>query len=78
MGMESVINRMTRLGKSILMYGRAVSVEEMVTEINKVDAAMVQELAKLLFKQKPLSLAAIGSENILTHIYHSFEKNCRV
>ncbi|MDR1616740.1 MAG: insulinase family protein [Syntrophomonadaceae bacterium] len=78
MGMESVINRMTRLGKSILMYGRAVPVEEIVTEINKVDAAMVQDLAHVLFKQKPLSLAAIGNENILTSIHQSFAKNCRV
>lgn len=72
LGLESVINRMTRLGKSILMYGRVVDLEETIARIFSVDEGMVLDLVReMLLVQKP-SLAAIGAAEILPTVEQEF------
>jgi len=77
LSLESVINRMNRLGKSILMYDKVVSPEEIIERILRVDGRMVQDLARELLEVQPLSLAAIGTEEVLAMVHTSFGENWR-
>ena len=77
LSLESVINRMNRLGKSVLMYDKVVTPEEVIEKIMKVNGEKVQELAKELLEQQPLSLAAIGNDEALSLVSASFDKNWR-
>lgn len=77
LSLESVINRMNRLGKSLLMYDQIIRVEEVIEKIMRVDGNMVQELARELLERQQLSLAAIGAENVLPLVSTSFAKNWR-
>ncbi len=74
LGLESVINRMTRLGKSVLMYGKVVDIEEAIARIFAVDKQMVLELARSLMEKQPLSMAAIGSAEILPMVDQEFHR----
>lgn len=74
LGLESVINRMTRLGKAILMYDRVVDLEESIARIFAVDNNMVLELARRLFENQAVSMAAIGSAEILPMVDQEFAR----
>lgn len=65
LGLESVMNRMNRIGKSVLMYDKIISPEEVIDRMYKVDADMVRDFAASLFKPGTLSLAAIGAKDVL-------------
>lgn len=70
MSLESTFNRMARLAKSSLIYGRVPEVDEIVSAIDAVSAEDVQRAACELFQaDKPL-LTVLGpeiklSENVL-------------
>lgn len=74
LGLESVMNRMTRLGKSLLMYDRVVPLEEVMDKIMSVDQAMVGNLAAQLLQPSMVSLAAIGSAEALKCVEEEFRK----
>lgn len=74
MGLESVISRMTRIARSIMMYDEYISPEEIVDRIYKVDATMVQELARELIVNDKISLAAIGNKAILPTVEAEFKR----
>lgn len=59
MSRESTSQRCEQLAQQLLIYGRPLSVEEIVTKIEAVDEARVNALAQSLLKG-PLTLAAIG------------------
>ena len=77
LSLESVVNRMNRLGKSMLMYDKVIPPEEIIACTMQVDGKMVQALAKELLEQQPLSLAAIGTEDVLPLVQASFNANWR-
>lgn len=60
LSLESSDNRMTRLAKSELHFGREVTVEELLDEFRRVTADDVLRVANDLFGDAPLSLALIG------------------
>jgi len=60
LGMESTSNRMCRLAKEELYFGRHFSLEEVLAEIDKVSTKQVKRLANKLFDKKTLSLTALG------------------
>ncbi|MCG3116332.1 MAG: insulinase family protein [Candidatus Manganitrophus sp. SA1] len=60
LSMESTSSRMSKLAKDELYFGRHFSLEEVVREINRVSLDQVQQLAKVLFDSKHLSLTALG------------------
>jgi predicted Zn-dependent peptidase len=60
LGLDSMSTRMTRLGKSILDYGRVVPVAEVVEKVEAVTAVDVRRVAASLFGDGGLAFAAIG------------------
>ncbi|MEQ8173449.1 MAG: pitrilysin family protein [Syntrophomonadaceae bacterium] len=74
LGLESVINRMTRLGKSVLMYGKVVDLEESIERIFSVRQNMVLDLAKKMLAEQELSMAAIGSAEVLPSVEQEFSR----
>jgi predicted Zn-dependent peptidase len=60
LAMELTSNRMSRLGKSLVTDSELLSLDEILAEIEAVDAKAVGELAGLLLAPEKLSVAAIG------------------
>jgi predicted Zn-dependent peptidase len=59
---EDTGSRMTRIGKSELVYGEIMGFDEILGSINKVTAEDIQDLARTLLKQKP-TIAVVGPFN---------------
>ncbi len=74
LGMESVMNRMSRLGKSVLMYDRIIPIEDVIQEILTVDSGKVQEFAAGILQKPAFSLAAIGPAEVLSQVEKEFHK----
>ncbi|MFO8028818.1 MAG: pitrilysin family protein [Cyclonatronaceae bacterium] len=49
---ESMSNRMTRLAKSEIFYDRYVTLDELVAEIDSVDAGQIRDLCETFFDEK--------------------------
>jgi len=60
LGLESVSNRMARLAKSEIHCGRYVSVDELISMIEQVDAGTIARAAELVLGRENLSLVALG------------------
>ena len=63
LGLESSDSRMQRLAHNEICFGRHLSVEETISEIERVKAVDVLNLANELFTGKSLNLALIGRVN---------------
>jgi predicted Zn-dependent peptidase len=74
LGMESVMNRMTRLGKSLLMYDKITPLEEVMDKIMRVEKNAVENLAAELLQPSLVSLAAIGSPEALKSVEEEFRR----
>lgn len=74
LGLESVMTRMSRLGKSVLMYGEVISPEEVIEKVYAVEPVMVQQMAQSLFKPELFSIAAIGSQEVLPLVENEYKK----
>ena len=59
LSMESTSNRMSRLGKSLITDTEILTYEQLLAEIDAVDADAVAELAALLAPER-ISAAGIG------------------
>ena len=60
LGQENMSNRMMRMAKSDLYYGRVIPLEELVEKITNVSHADVKEVAHRLFVESDFPMAAIG------------------
>jgi len=60
LNLESTSNRMSRLAKDEIYFGRQLSVRELIGGIEKVKASQVQRLANELFDERSLSLTVLG------------------
>ncbi len=60
LGLESMSNRMTRLARSEIYYGRYISVDELVSMVEEVDADSTRAAAEMVFDHQSLSLVALG------------------
>lgn len=60
LGQESMSNRMSRLAKSELYYGRIIRMEEIISAIVEVTRDDVADVASRLFKDMTFAVAAIG------------------
>lgn len=60
LGMESASNRMSRLGRTEICYGRVITAEEVVKRISEVEFATVNQLCRELFQKEKFTLTAIG------------------
>ncbi|NLJ72612.1 MAG: insulinase family protein [Syntrophomonadaceae bacterium] len=77
LGMESATNRMSRLGKTALMYDKLIPVEDVIAKISAVTLDEVGSLANTLLDHSKISLAAIGSEEILSEVEQEFTRYFR-
>lgn len=60
LSMESTDNRMTRLAKNEIFFGRDVPMEEIIENIEQVSREDITALANDVFRTDVLSLAAVG------------------
>lgn len=60
LGLESVSNRMTRLGRSELCYDRVIDPDEVIEKVEAVTQEDILSLAQQLFKPENFSGVAIG------------------
>jgi len=72
LGLESVMNRMNRKGKSLLYYNRVVPAEDFLEKIMQVTPGQVKDYAQLVLNKSPFSLAAIGPEEVLKGVKEQF------
>ena len=66
LGLESTSSRMANLARQQLYFGRFFSVDEIVAEVDAVDAAAVQALARQLFHPEAIALTVLGNLGTLT------------
>ncbi len=74
LGLENVMNRMSRIGKSTLMYDQVTPLEKLLDKILAVDQQMIKELAHNLWQKQKVSLACIGPKEVLPSIEEEFRK----
>lgn len=74
MGLESVMNRMSRLGKSLLMYDRLTTVEEVMDRIMAVDSQQVYQLTQEMLALDSFSLAAIGTQDAIAAVEDEYRR----
>lgn len=72
LSLESVMNRMTRLAKSLLMYDDIIAPEEIIAKIYSVNSDMVNQLASRILKAENFSLAAIGDKEVLPAVEQEY------
>lgn len=60
LSLESMSNRMTSLAKNEINFGRIISTDEILADIERVQTAQVVELAEELYNPASFSIAAIG------------------
>jgi len=60
LGMESTDNRMSGLARSEIYFGRHITPEEVVTNIDAVQREEIRSLAGLIFRADALTVAALG------------------
>lgn len=60
MGLESTFNRMTRMAKSIMYYGRVVGVDEVIARIDAVTAGEVQHAARACLSADTCAMVVLG------------------
>lgn len=75
LGLENVMNRMSRLGKSLLMYERISSPEDIIERIERVSAEDIRNFAGGLLQPGRFSVAAIAPAPVLTEVNREYEKN---
>jgi predicted Zn-dependent peptidase len=63
LGLENTSNRMNRMAKHELLVNKYISVDETITEINKITAKQVRDLANELFDRNKFSLTVLGPVN---------------
>lgn len=74
MGLENVMNRMSRLGKSMLMYGKVQNPADVMARIMAVNIDMVHEFARTLMGKEQFSLAAIAPRQTLSEVERAFNR----
>ncbi|MGE5450176.1 MAG: M16 family metallopeptidase [Methanomassiliicoccales archaeon] len=72
LGMESVMNRMNRIGKSLLYYNQVVPTEQFIEKISQVTPIQIKEYAHMILDNKGFSLASIGPEDVLKQVKQQF------
>ncbi len=74
LGLESVMNRMSRLGKSAIMYDEIVSPEEAIQRVLQVNEQQIRDLAVRLLGNQPISVAAIGPAAVMIEVENQYNK----
>lgn len=73
LGLESVMNRMSRLGKAIIMYDKIISPEEAIERVLQVEPGQIQDLAVRLLGNQAISVAAIGPAGVMQEVEKQYQ-----
>ena len=65
MSLESTSARIEQIGRQMLVFGRLLSVEEMVSAVDAVDAEAVARVCRRVLGDGPVSLASVGRPGTL-------------
>jgi len=65
MGLESTANRMSRMGRGLLLLNKVADPEEIVRRIESVTVEQVQELAAKILKPDQVSICVLGPQSEL-------------
>lgn len=63
MSLESTFNRMARMGRSLLYYGRVVPVAEVIDSVNNVGVKGIRDLTKEIFTADKCAVTVLGPTN---------------
>ncbi|KUG03332.1 peptidase, m16 family [hydrocarbon metagenome] len=74
LGLESVMNRMSRLGKSVIMYDAIISPEEAIDRVLQVTEEQIKDRAVQLLGNQPISVAAIGPADVMREVENQYNK----
>lgn len=74
LGMESVMTRMNRLGKSQMLYGKVPPLEEVMEKVFAVTPQMVQTYAEETLGRGVYSLASIGDKEALACVQEQYNQ----
>jgi predicted Zn-dependent peptidase len=61
LGLESSSSRMSNLARQQMYFGRFFSVDEIIAEVNAVEAPAIQALARDLFRPEAIALTILGN-----------------
>jgi predicted Zn-dependent peptidase len=61
LGLESSSSRMSNLARQAMYFGRFFSVDEIIAEVEAIDASTVQSLAQQLFRPEAIALTMLGN-----------------
>ena len=61
LGMEGSSSRMSNLARQQMNFGRNIPIEEIITEIDRVTPAHVQQIANDLFRPEAIALSLLGN-----------------
>jgi predicted Zn-dependent peptidase len=67
------MNRMSRLGKAIMMYEKIISPEEAIQRVMQVETEQIKELALSLLRDQAISVAAIGPGQVLQEVQKQYQ-----
>jgi predicted Zn-dependent peptidase len=67
LGQENMSNRMMRMAKSELYYGRVIPMEELIGKVTNVTHTDIKGVAHRLFVESDFPMAAIGPFEVLRH-----------
>ncbi len=74
LGLESVMNRMSRLGKAIIMYDKIISPEQAIERVMQVQPEQIQDLAIRLLGDQAISVAAIGPAGVMQEVEKQYQR----
>ena len=60
LALEDTMDNMLWIGESTLMLDRAMSLDEIISEVNRVDRADIRQAARKIFNDNNLNLSLIG------------------
>lgn len=63
LALEGTFSRMARMARSLMCFGRIMSVDELLQGIDNVDALAIQELAQQTFTREKCTMTILGPEN---------------
>lgn len=64
LALEGTFNRMARMVRSLMLFDRLVSVDEILEAVDRVTAGDVQRLAQSVFTKEQCALAVLGPEDV--------------
>ncbi|MBI2425456.1 MAG: insulinase family protein [Candidatus Hydrogenedentes bacterium] len=65
MSLEGTFNRMSRMAKSLMYYGRVIPVDEVITRLDAVQPADIQNFARNTFTEATTALVVLGPESLV-------------